>query len=146
MSDSEKNLLRLLCISVYEGYLSTLHGCDVAARKDLGRFYVDVRPGDLVMERSTAWMPERDEHRFGRLLRTERRPVYTPEEWAAQGAGADEPVPTDLYWVIQRFDGSEYNWNNADFLRVPEVMTGVGERRARTPTPGTTGTANNKET
>lgn len=120
MSDTEKTLLRLLCVNAYEVYCSTLHSCDAPCTRDLGAFCKNVQPGNLVMECSTIWMPERDEHRLGRLLRTERRPMHTPEEWAAMGAESDEPIPTDLYWVIQRLDGSEYHWHNATFIRVSE--------------------------
>lgn len=131
MSDMEKKLLALVCINAYEVYLSTLHGCDARSRTDLRDFCKNPVPGDLVIETSTIWTRERDEHRFGKLLRKEWRQMYTAEEWAALDAEPNEPIPTELVWVIETLVGSEYTWTNADFIRVADEMAGVGERRAR---------------
>lgn len=73
--------------------------------------------GDLVLEISTIWDPERVGTRLGRLLRHVREPVYTPEEWGANGGG-DDPIPTESIWYIELADGREYRWHNASFIAV----------------------------
>lgn len=74
----------------------------------------------MVMETSTIYMRERDECRFGRLLRKEREPICTRAKWIEGGGSDDESIPTELVWYIELPDGTEYRWVNASFIRVLE--------------------------
>lgn len=114
------DLRRLLYVSAYQAYLGTLHGCSApitgAAHKGLSK----PTAGHLVMEVTTIYMADRDDWRFGRLLRVVEEPAYTREKWREGGGKDDEPIPTERVWYIELPDGTEYRWVNASFIRVLE--------------------------
>lgn len=112
------DLRRLFYVSAYQVYLDTLHTCGAPITRKLADAIQNPKPGHLVMETSTIYMPERDESRFGRLLRKTREPCYSSDEWRAQGGKDEEPIPTESVWYIELPDGREYRWVNADFIRV----------------------------
>ena len=94
------------------------------------------QPGDLVMEKSTAFMRQRNatnewaitrdghirsECGIGILLRTaiEPFPREDGDEWDEV---ADGPWPTEKVWYIRRLDDcSEFRWTNADFICILPV-------------------------
>ena len=109
---------RLLYVNAYQVYMGTLHSCSAPITRELAEIIRAPRPGDLVMEISTIYMPERDEFRFGRLLRKVNEPTRTQEEWAEEGGRQDEAVPMQIVWYIELPDAREYRWHNAGFIRV----------------------------
>lgn len=117
------NLHLLKCV-VYAAWSSNLIG---GPPKTTDRFnwFKNVQPGMLVMETSTAWIDERDEHRFGHLIAIERGNFHTDEEWeeAKEGYSEEEERPQDTFWRIELLsDGTEYRWRNCHFIRVPENL------------------------
>lgn len=109
------DLTRLLYVNAYQTYLNTLHGgCSAAMTEWIGYVLRTPRPGHLVMEISTIYMPERDAHRFGRLLSRSREPMPRGPDLIPED-GATEEI-----WRIELPDGTEYRWWNASFIRVLE--------------------------
>jgi hypothetical protein len=76
--------------------------------------FKDPKPGDHVWESSTAYMPSRDWHAVGKLLRIVQEPVAM--EWNEQ---EDGPHPQERVWYIELLDGRESRWTNCEFLKVP---------------------------
>lgn len=122
------DLRRLLYVNAYQVYLGTLHSCGAPITRATHDVLTSPRPGHLVMEISTIYMPERDEWRFGRLLRRVDEPRYSADEWREQGARDDEPIPTQRAWYIELPDGREFRWDNAEFIRVLEDNDTARER------------------
>ncbi len=122
------DLRRLLFVSAYQVYRSTLHGCGAPITGMLRDALTKPEPGHLVMEITTIYMPERDAFRFGRLLRRAYEPSWTAEQWADPEVNAhpEAPRPTTLIWYVALEDGTEYRWDNADFIRVFERSRSVG--------------------
>lgn len=77
------------------------------------------QPGDFVMEQSTALMPSRPAlDGVGELLRvTEEN--RTVAEWDIE---SDGPIPKERVFYIKTFDGREYRWTNASFVKVPDYL------------------------
>ena len=113
-------LVRLLETTAYNLYLAALLNPRDDAHVSLHRRMHDPQPGDVVVERSTLGFKRGDGTRCGVLLRKERVPTHTPDEWKAMGGG-DEEIPTQLAWVIRLDfdDGREFRWTNADFIAIP---------------------------
>lgn len=113
--------LHLLKCAVYSAWSSNLIG-GPPRTTDRFNWFKDVRPGMLVMETSTAWVDERDEHRFGYLIAVETDNFHTDEEWEEIKADWEgEDRPQDTFWRLKLLsDGREYRWRNASFIRVPE--------------------------
>lgn len=133
--------LRLLCIAVYNMWLCTLVGNRAPLVTVVNERMRKPEVGDMVMERSTTWNPDRDQHRIGRFLRIENRPMYTEEQWRAEHAPNEpsDPIPTDPHWIIEPLanPGTEYAWWNADFLVVPEgIITSIEDQFAGRRTSG----------
>lgn len=125
------NLRRLLFVNAYQVYLATLHGCEARVTSALRDLLTDPRPGHLVMEVSTIYYPDRDEARFGRLVRKVSEPAYTREAWMKEGGADDESIPTVVAWYIEKEDGSQLRWTNASFIRVLEdTAFGLSEMEA----------------
>jgi hypothetical protein len=118
-TDDPINFLRLAEIAVYGLYGRTLVGNPAPRTADIGERMRDFRVGDLVLETSTIYHEDRLGERLGRLLRIAEEPVYTADQWAANGGG-DEPIPTHTVWYLRLPDGREYGWYNASFIAVPE--------------------------
>jgi len=112
-------VLSLLCISAYNHYLSTLVGNPAPTVRAALDKMSHPQPGDWVIETSTIWDRARDRDRFGRLLRTAAEPMWTPEQWAEGGGGAD-PIPLERIFYIRTADGREYRWRNASFIAIPD--------------------------
>jgi len=89
-----KDIRRLLYVNAYQVYLGTLHGCAAPITSALADVICDPQPGYLVIETSTIRMPERDDFRFGRLLRKVYEPTRTPEELAAERPSGTSSYPT----------------------------------------------------
>jgi hypothetical protein len=114
------DLRRLVYANAYQAYMGTLRGNGAPIDKALFEVFTKPRPGHLVMETSTIYMHDRDEHRFGRLLRKASEPMYTREKWAEGGGTDNDPIPSEVVWYIEKPDGTEYRWVNASFIRVLE--------------------------
>jgi hypothetical protein len=112
---------RLLEITIYNLHLMCLVGYPAPKVKQLDDRMRAPRVGDLVLEVSTIYWEERVGTRLGRLERTVREPVFTPEEWAEGGGGTD-PIPTEDIWYLTLADGREYRWHNATFIAVPTAI------------------------
>jgi hypothetical protein len=128
MTTTERALLRLLCVNAYNLYCETIVGLSPFLKKVNERIKEPVI-GDIVMETSTIWTPERDEHRIGRFLRIEHRPMRTEAEWRAEWAPREPEgeIPTDPHTIIEPLvrPGTEYSWYNASFILVPAgIATG----------------------
>jgi len=114
-----KSHYQLLVVNAYQ-----LYSCALSAPSPNGRNLLSVlsnpQVGDLVMEISTIYSPERDNIRVGRLLRVEAKPLYTDQEWQEQGE-VTEPIPTEKAYVIESLlDEQEITWTNANFIKVVE--------------------------
>jgi hypothetical protein len=119
-SMSPSDLVELLEKTAYNLYLAALlNPCD-EAHTSLFRRMKDPQPGDVVVEWSTLGFKRGDGTRCGVLLRKERGPTHTLEDWKAMGGG-DEEIPTQLVWVIRLDfdDGREFRWSNAAFIAIP---------------------------
>ena len=119
--------LRLIEVLAYQNYRSTLVGNPAPVVKQLGDRMRDVRVGDLALEVTTIYHPDRLGERLGRLVRIAEEPVFTPEQWA-DGGGENEPIPTHTVWYLRLPDGREYGWYNASFIAVPTDITNGFER------------------
>jgi hypothetical protein len=116
--------LYLLKCAVYAAWSSNLIG-GPQATTDRFNWFRNVHPGMLVMETSTAWVNDRDEHRFGHLIAIERGNFHTDEEWeeVKDGYSEEDGRPQDTFWRIKLLsDGTEYRWRNCSFIRVPENL------------------------
>jgi hypothetical protein len=117
LTDDRALLLRLLTCTMMNLWRSVLIGNAPPFTRRLSDFLsAEPQPGDFVMEMSTAYDPSRDQHRFGRFVRKECRPI----------AGNHDADATDVvHWIIAG-DGAEYFWTNAGFLRVPtEILSSM---------------------
>lgn len=109
-------LLRLLAVSTYRYYLATCVGNPAPAVKADYELMTHPRPGDWVMEITTAWFAQHDTDRIGRLvaIRDEVMP-YEDEETATLN---DHEELRDKITYIERMDGTLCRWHNCDFIRV----------------------------
>jgi hypothetical protein len=122
----------------YNLYLSTLVGNPAPRTREIGDRMRAPQVGDLVLEISTIYYADRVAERIGRLVRTEREPMYTAKEWYEDNeADADEPIPDERVWYIALPDGREYRWTNAAFIAVPtNILSGPAlEFRSVPPVP-----------
>jgi len=123
---TRKELRRLVFVNAYHAYVNMLVSPKPPALRMRYEQMSNPQIGDLVMEISTIYMPDRDEDRMGRLLRIEEWPFETEEEWAAlieRGeVSRDDRRPSRAVWVLGRSDGSTYTWDNARFIKVWEEM------------------------
>ena len=127
MTEPPTNWLKLLKSSAYAAYSSNLIGGPPISHWRY-EWFKNPRPGDLVMETSTVWMDERDPFRFGYLVSNNFEFRHSDEEWKEALANGDydeklDKRPTERIWRIKLLtDGSEYRWENADFIRVTEGL------------------------
>lgn len=77
------------------------------------------RIGDLVMETSHRWGADRVTT-IGVLIREERRPLYTPEQWTEAGESGEPP--TEQTWTLRTLDGREFTWWNASVRALPVCL------------------------
>ncbi len=131
MKADETTYLRLLSVAVYELWSATgCIGTPVPRVREIAKWMHKPAPGQLVMETTTVWLPERDEARFGRLLAI----TSEPYDWDPEDLAPGEEIPERDVWHLVRADGSVFRWENASFVAVPEEISGfmsrlvVGER------------------
>lgn len=126
MSKSPPNWLKLLKSAAYAAYSSNLIGGPPISHWRY-EWFKSPKRGDLVMETSTVWMGERDPFRFGYLVSNDFEFSHTDDEWKDALARGDynenDKRPTERIWRIKLLtDGSDYRWENADFIRVADDM------------------------
>ncbi len=114
----DSRAISLIRRGAYNLYLSSLGGSE--NQRKLFEELNEPKQFDLVVERSTIWSNMHQEQSVGNLMRTEREPICSKEEWIKAGAEEDEPVPTQLVHVIRLCfdDNREFRWTNASFIKV----------------------------
>lgn len=84
------------------------------------------RPGDLVMESSTVWFSERHLSRVGFVISDGEEWLHTDEDWSADAELREEwgnQRPRERITRIRLlWDGSEFAWTNARFVRLFESV------------------------
>lgn len=131
-NESTYQLIRLLELVIDKLHQATFSGGGSQWARDLGQEMSTLKPGDLVVEISTVnlgkmrgddrqW-EDRDVRGIGYLLRIVEEPFWTAAEWAEQDGGT-EPIPTHPVTYLRLFDGREMRWENATFVRVPDLLT-----------------------
>lgn len=112
MTESDQHLIaRLIRNASHAAYTLALG----SARTGVYKKFTDPQPGDFVWESSTAYIPARDWHAVGRLLRIVQEPMQM--EW---NEAEDGPRPMERVWYIELLDGRESRWTNCEFLKVPD--------------------------
>ena len=123
-----KQLLRLIEVANHNLYVCAL-SCVTPRQTALYREMGNPMIGDLVMESTTVYMPNRDPQEcIGTLVATGMAPYFaTREEAAAAGRYEDEPIPERLVWDIRLdFDGGRmFRWENADFIKIKRELVGA---------------------
>ena len=129
----EDLVLRMLGIAGYELYRAHLVGNNCNSnQKRLNRMQ-EPRPGDLVLETSStpSWILRRQskdgwispENAIGFFVRKGREAI-PGIEWDEE---EDGPLPTEVVWYIEAFDGRLLRWTNANFVTiVPSGGWGIG--------------------
>lgn len=93
----------LLLKSAEAAYQSCLVGGGAKVTTNRFEFFFNPEIGDLVLETTTLGMPRRDnKYNLGKLLRIERGKTQYDDKWI----------------IETLYDGKEYAWNNARFVRV----------------------------
>lgn len=117
MTDEQTaTVLRLLAVSAYRYYMATCVGNPAPAVKADYELLTHPRPGDWVLEASTAWFAQHDADRIGRLIVV--RDEITPYEDEETAALNDHEELHDTFTYIERIDGTLRRWHNCDFIRV----------------------------
>lgn len=79
----------------------------------------NIKPGDMVMETSTALMQSRPAlDGIGELLRVVQEDVPF-DDW---NVDTDGPIPKERVYYIKTLDGREFRWTNATFVKVPDYF------------------------
>lgn len=118
-----EQIARAIVLSNYHAYVNTLVGTAPQCVHDLTNRYRDIRPGDFVIEITTALMFDRGRSSLdavGQLLRITQEPADfgDPEFiWNEEEEGC--PHPTERCTYIRTFDGREFRWTNASFISIP---------------------------
>lgn len=110
MDDITYNMLRT---NIYAGYDACLVGNPCQKVEEQYQFYTNYSIGDWIMETSSFHHNRRSQNDIGKFLRIEHLPLHDEDE-------TDED---NMCWepntVIELFDGTEFYWYNASFIRVP---------------------------
>lgn len=124
-----KETAAFLCAAGYAAYCGTLTGRPGVP--GLFEWMKDPKPGDLVLEVTSICRTD-DIYRVGTLLRIEIGWFHDDDKWEqVKGEwNADEPRPTDTYWVIETLDGYEYRWSNCSFIKLPRTSRHVLDIKA----------------
>ena len=119
-------LVKLVKNNALSLYHSTLVGNPSPSAKGLYERLTHPKPGDLVVETSTAWMKHLDQFAgIGRLKEDTREKLYpTPEEALEHGWENYDECPTERIWYIELIfdDGRLFRWHNANFIVVLEEI------------------------
>lgn len=118
-----QQLAREIRALAYNAYGATMVGSPALSSK---RFYEATKAlavGDLVVEITTIWRPERDSDAVGYLREIAFEPVdYGPDAEPWDEAEEGRPHPTEKVYYINTLDGRQYRWVNASFIAAPTKL------------------------
>ena len=112
MTEIEKQLLKIACVSAYAVWIRCLVGNPCQSTKWVYEAVANPRPGDWVLEVSAGrWRNPEDA--LGKLIRVAEEPVRP-----AEPEYGETEAPTETIYYIETLDGREYRWYNCHFIRV----------------------------
>lgn len=117
---SKEEILKLLIASAYCNWSSQLISGPEATHQRF-QFLKNPRVGDLVMETTTMFMPDRDQYRIGHLVSDQMEPYGDDDWWEQNKEDYEGKRPTERVYVIKcLLTGKPFRWTNASMIRVVE--------------------------